>query len=60
MLLWNMAENDSVTTHAAIIAGLENGALRPIVGAELPLAQAGLAHRRVLEPGAHGKIVLIP
>ncbi|MGA2546425.1 MAG: NADPH:quinone reductase [Rectinemataceae bacterium] len=60
MLLWNMAEEDSATTHAAISAGLESGALRPVVGAELPLAQAAQAHRRVLEPGAHGKIVLIP
>jgi NADPH2:quinone reductase len=60
MLLWNMGEEDSATTHAAIIAGLESGALRPIVGSELPLAQAPQAHRRVLEPGAHGKIVLIP
>ena len=34
--------------------------LRPIVGREFSLAQAALAHRAVMEPGAYGKIVLIP
>jgi len=46
--------------HAAIYAGLENGTLRPIVGQEIPLAEAARAHKAVMEPGAHGKIVLIP
>ncbi len=60
MLLWNMSEEDAVSTHAALAAGLENGTLRPVVGLELPLAQAPQAHRKVMEPGAYGKIVLIP
>jgi len=46
--------------HAAIYAGLENGTLRPIVGQEFPLAEATGAHKAVMEPGAHGKIVLLP
>ena len=46
--------------HAAIYAGLENGSLRPVVGQEIPLAEAVRAHKAVMEPGAHGKIVLIP
>jgi len=46
--------------HAAIAAGLENGTLRPVVGKELPLADAPRAHKEVLEPGAFGKTVLIP
>ncbi|HXZ18665.1 MAG TPA: NADPH:quinone reductase [Candidatus Acidoferrales bacterium] len=46
--------------HAAIYAGLENGTLRPIVGQEIPLVEAARAHKAVMEPGAHGKIVLIP
>jgi len=46
--------------HAAIFAGLENGTLRPVVGQEIPLAEASRAHKAVMEPGAHGKIVLIP
>jgi len=60
MLLWNISEDDAASTHAAIGAGLRNGVLRPVVGAELPLAEAPQAHRRVMEPGAHGKIVLLP
>ena len=37
-----------------------HGTLRPVVGQEIPLAEASRAHRALLEPGAHGKIVLIP
>jgi NADPH:quinone reductase len=59
MLLWNISEEDSVRTHAALAAGLENGTLRPVVGLELKLAEAAMAHRRVMEPGAFGKIVLL-
>ena len=59
MLLWNISEADAVSTHAALAAGLENGTLRPIVGLELPLAEAPQAHRKVMEPGAFGKIVLL-
>ena len=46
--------------HAALRAGLENGALRPILSREIPLAEAPRAHEAVMESGAHGKIVLIP
>jgi NADPH2:quinone reductase len=46
--------------HAAIVAGLESGTLRPIVRQELPLAEAPRAHQLVMEAGAFGKIVLIP
>jgi len=46
--------------HAALRAGLEAGTLRPVVGRELPLAEAARAHEEVLKPGARGKIVLIP
>jgi len=31
-----------------------------VVGKELPLAEAAQAHRAIMEPGAHGKIVLTP
>lgn len=60
MLLWNISDKDAEAAHAALVAGLENGTLRPVVGAELPLANAADAHRKVMEPGAFGKIVLIP
>jgi NADPH:quinone reductase len=45
--------------HAALFAGLENGTLRPVVGKELPLAEAAHAHEEILKPGSAGKIVLI-
>jgi NADPH2:quinone reductase len=51
---------DLVGIHAALRAGLENGSLRPVVGKELSLAEAPAAHRAVMEPGAFGKIVLLP
>jgi NADPH2:quinone reductase len=58
--LWNATPAELASIMAALVAGLANGTLRPIVGRELPLAQAAAAHQAVLEPGAHGKIVLVP
>jgi NADPH:quinone reductase len=58
--LWGISEAEEKEIHAGILAGLENGTLRPIVGQELPLAEAPRAHKEILELGAFGKIVLIP
>lgn len=60
MTLFNATPAELSGIHAALAAGLENGTLRPIVGREMPLAEAAQAHVAVLEPGAHGKIVLKP
>jgi NADPH:quinone reductase-like Zn-dependent oxidoreductase len=60
MTLFNVSERDAASIHAALVAGLENGRLRPVVGQELPLAEAPRAHRAVMQPGAYGKIVLVP
>ena len=60
MSLLNASTGQLSSIHAALVAGLENRTLRPIVGRELPLADAPRAHKAVMEPGAHGKIVLIP
>ena len=57
--LWGLTEAEEKEIHAGLISGLENGTLRPIVGKELPLAEAGRAHKEILEPGAFGKIVLL-
>ena len=57
---FNATPDEHRVTHAALVEGLEAGALNPIVGKELTLAQAPEAHVAVLEPGAYGKIVLIP
>jgi NADPH2:quinone reductase len=60
MTLFNATPAELAGIHAALAAGLENGTLRPIVGREMPLADAAKAHIAVLEPGAIGKIVLKP
>ena len=57
--LWAITPDEEKEIHAGIIAGLENGMLRPVVGKELPLAEAPRAHKEVLEPGASGKIALL-
>lgn len=58
MTLMNAQEAELVSIHAALVAGLENGTLRPIIGQEMPLAEAARAHEAVMQPGAYGKIVL--
>jgi len=58
--LWQVTPQEESEIHAGLQAGLANGTLRPVVGRELPLAQAPKAHELVLEPGALGKIVLLP
>jgi NADPH2:quinone reductase len=60
MTLMNATEADLHGIHSALIAGLENGSLRPIIGREFSLSQAANAHRAVMEPGSRGKIVLVP
>jgi NADPH2:quinone reductase len=57
---WNATPASLAAAHAAIIAGLENRTLRPVIRQEMPLAAAPSAHSAVMEPGACGKIVLIP
>jgi NADPH2:quinone reductase len=60
LTLMNATKEDLAGIHAALIAGLESGTLDPVVGREMPLADAPRAHQAVMEPGAYGKIVLIP
>lgn len=60
MTLFNVTEPELVEIHAALVAGLENGALNPVVGREMPLADAHRAHELIMQPGARGKIVLTP
>jgi NADPH:quinone reductase len=57
--LWGITPAEEADIHAGLFAGLENGTLRPVVGKELPLADAARAHKEILEPGSAGKIVLI-
>ena len=60
MFLYNVSPQEAEPVHAALRAGLEKGTLRPVIGKEMPLAQAPRAHREIMEPGAYGKIILIP
>jgi NADPH2:quinone reductase len=60
LTLFAATDSDLREIHAAVIAGLEAGTLRPIIGNELPLAEAPRAHQLVMEPGSFGKIVLVP
>jgi NADPH2:quinone reductase len=60
LALWGIPADDIRRAHEAIIAGLESGALNPVIGTEMPLRDAAKAHEQVMAPGAKGKIVLIP
>ncbi len=60
MTLFNATDDELAGIHAALAAGLENGTLRPVVGREMKLSDAAKAHVAVLEPGAYGKIILVP
>ena len=60
VMLGNTPAREVAGIHAALVAGLENGTLRPILSRELQLADAPAGHKAVMEPGARGKIVLIP
>ena len=58
--LWDITPAEEKEINAGVGAGLANGTLRPVVGREYPLGEAARAHKEVMEPGASGKIVLIP
>ena len=60
MTLFNTTRDDFQTIHAGLAAGLENGTLTPVIGKQMPLADAAKAHTAVMEAGAFGKIVLMP
>ncbi len=60
MALWNTTPADWIRAYRAIEAGLASGTLAPLVSVEMPLPDAARSHELILEPGAKGKIVLIP
>jgi NADPH2:quinone reductase len=60
MTMFNATGDDQRTIHAALVAGLENGTLNPVIGKEFPLAHAVQAQNAVMEAGAFGKVVLVP
>ena len=58
--LWNVKAAQALQSMQEILDGAAAGVLRPVVGREMPLAEAAAAHAAVLQPGAYGKIVLVP
>jgi NADPH2:quinone reductase len=60
MSLMNADEPELKLIYTALGAGFANGWLTPLISKHFPLADAPKSHESILEPGAHGKIVLIP
>ncbi|MEM7422642.1 MAG: NADPH:quinone reductase [Pseudomonadota bacterium] len=60
LALFNGTRQQMTDIMSDLLAGLQDGSLNPVVGTEMPLSDAAAGHIKVLEPGAHGKIVLVP
>lgn len=60
MSLMNISEQDEKEIHSAIIAGLNNNTIKPVIRCEFPLEEAARAHIQVMESGSFGKIILVP
>jgi NADPH2:quinone reductase len=58
LMLFGATPAEHRAMYSALSAGMENGTFRPIVGLELPLADAAKAHTLVTEGDQFGKIVL--
>ena len=58
--LWNATAEQVALMMEDILNGVAEGKVRPVIGRQMPLAEAAAAHVAVLEPGAYGKIVLVP
>ncbi len=58
MVILNASESELYRAFALIDAGLESGTLRPVIGKELPLAEAARSHHDIMGSSAYGKIVL--
>ncbi|PYM94335.1 MAG: NADPH:quinone reductase [Candidatus Rokuibacteriota bacterium] len=58
--LFHASPAQLIGIHGALVEGLRNGSLRPVIHQELPLAQASKAHEAVMQNGHVGKIVLVP
>ncbi len=60
MTLFAATPRDESAIHAALLEGLKDGTLKPVVGRRFGLAEAPAAHGEIMKPGSFGKIVLIP
>jgi NADPH2:quinone reductase len=52
LLLFNTPDQELAAIHAALREALEKGSARPVIGREIPLADARVAHEAVMERGA--------
>jgi NADPH2:quinone reductase len=60
MLTPNARHDEVAAALGAVDAGLRSGVLKPVIGREVPLAEAARAHRLIMERPALGKMVLVP
>ena len=58
--LWNMTPDQVKPIMDDLLSAAADGSINPVVGREMPLAEASAAHVAVLESGVHGKLVLVP
>ena len=59
MTLWHLSDEQLSGLQDQMAAGLASGTLTPVVGSELPMADAAAAHAKVFGGGTTGKIVLL-
>jgi len=60
LAVFSATRQETVRTHAALYAAIENNNYIPTVSVEMALADAVKAHHLVMQDGNCGKIVLIP
>jgi NADPH2:quinone reductase len=60
MMLMSIPDTELNELFEKLQASLEAGHCKPVIGQELPLAEAESAHEAIMSPGAYGKIVLVP
>lgn len=60
LMLFGATPVEHRAMYSALTAAMEAGTFRPVIGLELPLAEAARAHREIMEGEQFGKIVLIP
>jgi NADPH:quinone reductase len=60
MVLFNTPPAELEEIHTALFTALESEKLRPVISREIPLANASAAHEAIMQPGAGGKIILLP
>jgi NADPH2:quinone reductase len=58
--LFHATPQEQQVIHEDLARGIQSGGIVPRIGHELPLAEAARAHELILQPGARGKVVLLP